>query len=295
MRIMNVSELLKKLFLGGTWYVGIREHTMDDNVKSRSYLKVDVPSGQWIADPFLFENNGRHYLFCEQYFVSKQKASIGLFEIIDGIATNNKIIIDNNYHMSYPCVFEYEGRFFLIPESSANKSIDIYESESFPSKWKLRKTLLKGERYVDSTVILLEGNYYLITYKKGNNGWSLVLFLLDMKKLMLDYLCEKSYSANVARPAGHLYYDNGLKRPAQDCSKKYGESLIIYSIDELSKEAFEEHEVSSITSKDIDFPDKIDRVHTINRDSKYEVIDVFKDKFDLLHGYHIFKRAYLKH
>ena len=40
----------------------------------------------------------------------------------------------------------------MIPESSTNDSITLYRAEHFPDKWVKETDLLKGEKYVDSTV-----------------------------------------------------------------------------------------------------------------------------------------------
>lgn len=290
--MMTPSTILRKLFLGGTWFVGLRDYL---NEKERKYIKVEVPKGQWLADPFLVENEGRHFLFCEQYFNKKHKASIGCFEIVEGEAINNRIIIDNPYHMSYPCVFKHNGDFYMIPESSANKTIDIYKANTFPYEWVHEKSLLIGERFVDSTVYLSDGDYYLISYTKVSEGWDLVVFLLNMDMLSLTEISRYHYKRNIGRPGGFLFQESGLIRPAQDCSKKYGEALILYSVDQITKTSYLEHPYKRIEAKDVKFPKKIDRIHTLNRDNRYEVIDVFKDEFDLLHGFNIFKRAYLKH
>lgn len=184
---MRPLMLLRKMFLGGVWYVGLRRI---GNTPTR-YVQVKTPKGQWIADPFLYETAGRTFLFVEQYFTEKQRAGIGVYEIINGEAVNNRIIIDNPYHMSYPCVFNCNGKHYMIPESSANNTIDLYEASHFPYEWKRVKSLISGEKYVDSTVYKHGDKYYLISYKKDTKGWHLVLFLLDMDNFVLNQVSEK--------------------------------------------------------------------------------------------------------
>lgn len=287
--MMKLGVLINKLVVGGEWYVGYRDYTV---TAEKDYKLVMVPQGQWIADPFLYEFEGKHYLFAEQYFKEKHRAGIGVYEIIDGKPVNNRIIIENDYHMSYPCVFYYKGNHYMIPESSANNSIDLYMAEEFPYTWKHKVTLLKGEKYVDSTVFQSGEELFLLTYKKVEGGWSLVLFSLDMEKYILNLLSDKFYETNTGRPAGFIYKKDKFLRPSQDCSIKYGEAIIINEIDELTTNSFQEHPVSRITHNDMRCPLKIQRVHTINRDSKYEVVDLFKEKIDLLHAFKTIKRKY---
>ena len=78
---MKLNALLNKLFVGGKWYVGYRDYT---STNAKEYEIVDVSKGQWIADPFMYEFEGKHYLFVEQYLEEKQRAGLGVYEFIDG-------------------------------------------------------------------------------------------------------------------------------------------------------------------------------------------------------------------
>lgn len=284
---MSIKALIEKLFVGGTWFVGFRPI----NEINKPFTVVPVPDKQWIADPFLYEVSGKHYLFVEQYFVEKQRAGIGVFEFINGIPTNNHLIIENNYHMSYPCVFSYKGKHYIIPESSANKTIDLYVADVFPYKWSHKATLLEGEKYVDSTVYMENDNCYLLSYKREKKGWLLVLFSLDIESLCLTKISEKFYNSNIGRPAGFIYSSDLLFRPSQDCRKKYGEGIIINAVDNIGNNGFDEHFYSLISHTDIKSSVHFNRVHTINRDSSFEVVDMFREKIDLLHAIRILRRS----
>lgn len=288
---MTFKQLFHKLFIGGIWYVGYRyKHGAQDS----KYEIVQTSAGQWLADPFLYEFEGRHFLFVEQYFNEKGRASIGVFELIDGKPCNNHIIIDNNYHMSYPCVFYYKGNHYIIPESSANNTIDLYIAREFPNKWEHKATLLNDEKYVDSTVFRGEDGLYLLSYKKEEFHWKLVVFLLDIEEERLTKLSEKVFSKNIGRPAGRLYFSNEqLLRPAQDCSIKYGERIIINKVEKIDCEQYSETPVSGISLKDIRCDLDVQRIHTYNNDSRYEVVDLFKERIDIFHGMRTIKRAYL--
>lgn len=288
---MNLSKYYNKAFIGGYWMVGL----MDKLDGSHIYKRVPVPSGQWLADPFLYEYNGRHFLFVEQYFNSKNRASIGVYEIEDGKPIHNSIIIDTPYHMSYPCVFLYNGTHYMIPESSSNQTLDLYVADEFPLKWSLKKTLESGRRLVDTTVVVRENVIFLLTYENNSNGWTLYSYCLDMNDYSLSKISETYYNTNVGRPAGCLFEKDGrLFRPAQNCSTKYGESLLIYEVIELSKKSYREQFVYEIKCIDVKFEEHFERIHTLNNDSRYEVVDVFQEHFDFFHWWKIFKRKFLK-
>ena len=285
---MKFEQLLQKAFIGGHWGVGIREKG------AKQYHMVNTPAGAWIADPFLYEVDGEHYLFVELYETDKEKACIAYYRFVDGKPVYQGKIIEQPYHMSYPCVFAYNGEHYMIPETSANLSIDIYKAVDFPERWEKIACLSSGKRYVDTTVLKQGDNYKLISYRKDGGSWYLDAYTLDMEKKTIEPLASKSYATNIGRPAGHFMTDDGLIRPAQNCAIKYGESIILYQIDHFENGCFEEHATTRMTVADLDIDARPDRVHTYNRDSQFECVDVYFEKFDLLHGVKTLWRAYLK-
>ena len=69
-------------------------------------------------------------------------------------------------------------------------------------------------------------------------------------------------------------------------------ALILNEVDVINNKSFEEHPSSFISCRDIVFPIDIQRIHTLNRDSQYEVVDLFEEKFEFFHAFRIFKRKY---
>ena len=124
---MTIKRLIQKAFIGGQWYVGYRRKG------DTKYSVIETPRDMWIADPTMFVANGEHYLFVEVYEKKKKKAAIGYYHFENNVPVYKGLIVENPYHMSYPCVFEYNGEFYMIPESSANDSITLYRAEHFLS------------------------------------------------------------------------------------------------------------------------------------------------------------------
>ena len=290
---MSIGTLFKKAFTGGDWYIAIR------GIGDKQYSVAPNLPNTWCADTLLFEESGEHYLFVEQYDKKKDKGAIGYYTIENGILVSKGVIIENSYHMSYPFVFKHEGIIYMIPESSANSTVDLYVAEEFPNKWKLIRHLIENDNYVDSTVWEQDGQYFVHTYKKRANAesgraeWVLALFTLNMETLSMEQISERIFGTNIGRPAGQLFMKDGvLIRPAQDCSKKYGECIILYAVDSLNSDGeYIEHEVERISLQNLNIDKRVDRFHTYSRDSKYEVIDVYMEKLDLLHAPKIFLRS----
>lgn len=283
---MKIINNVKKAVIGGSWSVMYRP------INCKQWETAKAPDLQWCADPFVYEEHGEHYIFVEQYQTSKRKGCIGYFRFDDGIPVNKGIVIENKYHMSYPDVFKYKEKTFMIPESSANNTVDLYVADQFPNRWRKEKTLIGDKKYVDSTVLEYDNKVYLISYTMAGKC-EIHVFLLDMEREELKFVSKREYENNVGRPAGRIFVENGsLIRPAQDCSRKYGEAIIFYQIDELNRNGeFVEHEIRRLEAKDIVCGNKPDRIHQYTNDGSFECIDCYKEKIDIFHGIKILIRS----
>ena len=282
---MSLGNVLRKAFMGGYWSVLYRD------CNERNYREVKTNSDMWIADPFVYEYNGVQYLFVEAFLKAKNKGVIAYFRFIDGEPVYQGIAIEQPYHMSYPCIFDYQGEYYMIPETSANGTIEMYRAEDFPEKWVLDTTLLQGKKWVDTTVRFHEGEPQLFTYRFENGGWLLESFDFDMSHRKLEKVNEVRYTSNVGRPAGFFFGESNKLRPAQNCSRMYGEEIIVYEVDSLCP--YQEHESHRIQVGSLQTERSYDRIHTINTNNKYEVVDVRKDSLDLLHGIKTLIRVYI--
>jgi hypothetical protein len=88
------------------------------------------------ADPFLFVHNDSLYLFVETkpnnkkahisaYFVNKNNLKAEYL----GVAVNE------DFHLSYPALYEYNGEIFMMPESQKSGKSIVYKAVDFPLKW----------------------------------------------------------------------------------------------------------------------------------------------------------------
>jgi serine/threonine protein kinase len=115
------------------------------------------------------------------YFLSR--GCISLYELNETKATRYGKIILEPFHMSYPYVFEYQSKFYMVPETSQNKDIRLYEAEEFPYKWKFLKTIFKDVDAADTTIFEKDGLWWLFTnidpVKSGEHDSELFIFYSD--------------------------------------------------------------------------------------------------------------------
>lgn len=280
---MDLKNLLRWIFISGDWKTAIRKRN-DAGLYADSFITIPNTKKYWFADPLLFEDGDKTYLFVEAFNRKTYKGDIGFFEIKDGKTSEFELLIENNFHMSYPLVFKHDGKYYMIPESEENSTVDLYVADDFPRKWRKDTTLLSDVHYADTTLLDLNGKKYLFTYKPEGGVWKLLIFELDMNKKEVSLFQTITYHENVCRPAGKFYSDEQgrIMRPVQDCRGGYGKGTLIYEV-RLVNGQFEDTQIDEYENAKllIDGKAGVDHFHTYSRTSKYEVVDYQHLRFDL--------------
>jgi len=260
----------------------------DDLSRSFSRFKrIMPPRDRFWADPLVVYENGHHYVFIEEFLYTVKKGHISVI-VMDGEGDRVRPtkVLDRPYHLSYPFVFEWQSKYYMVPESSKNKTVDIYECMQFPEKWELRKTILKNIHAVDPTILNYHGKWWLFANVKENAGAS------DRDELFLYYSNNPldghwhSHPQNPiisdvrkSRPAGRLFERGGfLYRPAQDCSRTYGHRIVINRVLRLDEQEYEETEVDAIEPN---WDRNLKAVHTLSYVNGLTVVDgmMLRSKF----------------
>jgi hypothetical protein len=206
-------------------------------------MVTDVP-GLFVADPFLFHEGNKWYLFFEVF--NNGQTDIGVADSTDGLHwTYRQIVLNDSFNHSYPTVFKYNGKYYMVPESYESNAVRLYEATTFPTGWQLASTLVSGRPFVDNVII----NY--------NNTWWMFTSDISDSKLYLYYSDDlyggwvehpKSpvvYRTSKSRPGGRvLIFDNGrIVRLAQKDDVVYGEAVRAFEIEVLTKTDYREHEI----------------------------------------------------
>jgi hypothetical protein len=165
-----------------------------------------------------------------------------------------RVILKAPYHLSYPAVVrDGAGNWFLIPESSANRTVDLYIADEFPWRWRKVRTLQQGVKLVDTTPMPREeGGWWFFTGSMIGEA-AAEAYLYSSKSIDGDW---KPHPANPicsdiqrARMAGPIWRDPAtakLYRPAQDCSIRYGYAITWNEILTLNDDVYKEREAGRI-------------------------------------------------
>lgn len=204
------------------------------------------------ADPFLFVKNNKLYLFYEER---------GL--LTDGVLkmmwtkdfkkwSEPVVVLKEKYHLSFPYVFEDNGKVYMIPESALDNSIRLYEAANEDlTEFRFVKKLVSATAdksitmgYGDSCICKKDGLYYLFTqicYEDGIN--TMELFISDtLDGCYNPHPCSPiQHNMKTGRNAGAIMKIGGkLYRFAQDCTINYGDNVNINEIISLSQNKYEE-------------------------------------------------------
>ncbi len=281
--IKFISKILKNLIktkISGSkfknqWFLAYRK--IQENMDKLNYEIISPPEDKFFADPFIINENGKSYIFFEECCFSDPKGVISYFEINEnGEISPPKTVLEKDHHLSYPFVFKYENKYYMIPETLANKTIELYEAIKFPEEWQLNKILFNNVHAVDTSLLFHNDKFWLFTNMSANgSSLSDELFLFYSDSLFGEW---KSHPKNpiisntkTARSAGKLFfYENKLIRPSQENSVRYGYALNFNSVDILNEDEYKETLIKNIPPHFI--KDNL-AVHTFNSDNTYNIID----------------------
>jgi len=208
---------------------------------------TDVPAA-FVADPFMVRQGGTWHLFFEVMNGDTAHGDIGLATSPDGVTwAYRQIVLDEAFHLSYPCVFEWQGAYYMTPESHQARAVRLYRAREFPFRWAFVGTLLEGRDYVDPSVVRHDGRWWIFVGTNAKRHDTLRLYYADD---LLGRFTEHPQSpivagdATRARPAGRVRPIGGrLIRFAQNDEPTYGNQVRAFEITTLSTAAYAEREI----------------------------------------------------
>ncbi len=263
------------------WRVGWRFVEGPDVIDLRAHPKDrwrDFPDDRrrFYADPFPIEQDGRLFLFVEDFAHRLGYGVISAVEFNDtGPVGVPRPVLDIGSHLSYPFVFEHRGAVWMVPESSATGTVDLYRATTFPDQWIKEATLLTGIEASDATLLEQDGHWWMFATVRAGGAFSDALHVWSAPDLLGPWQAHRRNPVLVdiatARPGGRMVRRNGrLIRPFQDCTDGYGAALGLAEVTRLDDEGFAQR-VETILRPGVEWPGR--RLHTLNRAGPLECID----------------------
>lgn len=232
----------------------------------------------FVADPFLFYEDGVWYMFFE---AAKRYRSGGTHWGRIGLATSHdgfrwaydQIVLDDivldddgmpvntgvSLHHSYPQVIKHDGTYYMITESYRQHQIRFFQADRFPYDWRLVYTIsecasdtdvhprqcFEGNLgYLDPSIFRYKGKWWLYG-SKDDYGY---LYYSD--RLLGDWQAHENNpvvrdSKYKARPGGRVivYNHDRVIRIAQEFKDRYGQRVRAFDVTALSESDYLETEI----------------------------------------------------
>jgi hypothetical protein len=267
------------LFHSPHWRVGWRR---GDGGFTRAGLAggwTDLPDDgeRFYADPFPIQWRGRTFLFVEEFEHRRGKGVISAVEFgPDGPLGAPETVLDLPVHLSYPHVFERDGELWMIPESGASQTIDLYRAQESPFSWKREATLVSGVVANDATLVEWAGRWWMFaTVRDGGGAFSDALWLWSAPDFRGPWTPHARNPVLIdiasARPAGRMFTrDGALYRPVQDCRAGYGAAMGLARVERLDDSGFVQT-IECVARPGPNWPGR--RLHTYNAAGGFEFID----------------------
>lgn len=229
----------------------------------------------YLADPFPFPHQGRNFIFVEKFSYATNRGCIAVITVDpDGTASAPQVVLEEPHHLSYPFVFEQNGQIWMIPESGAARTVNLYRAVEFPYRWTRHACLIEGIEGYDATPLCRNGGLWLFVSLRAwrSTSWD-ILGLYHAETLAGSWTPHRAnpvlIDAALSRPAGAFIQREGRTlRPVQDCTRGYGGGVTFCRLDALGESGFAQVPIGRIRSGRLG-------CHTYNRRFGLEVIDLF--------------------
>jgi hypothetical protein len=276
------EDQVAKRFTREQWFIAFRKFSALEDSKDgqQSFTVIRPPQGHFYADPFVIDKDEKSYIFFEDYSYAHGKGVISYVELgADGRCSDPQLALEEDFHLAYPCIFEWQGEVYLLPESKSNRTVQLYRAAEFPRCWQLSHVLLSNVSAADSTPLHHGGKFWLLTSGLGTEDpWfdavsELFVFFADSLSGPWTPHPKNPIVRDVrnSRSAGRVFLWNGqLIRPAQDCSAVYGWAVVLNQIDVLTETDYAEHKIGIISPE---WMPANRGTHTFNFSTRYEVLD----------------------
>jgi hypothetical protein len=207
----------------------------------------------FVADPFMIRDRDRWLMFFEVFNHQQQRGEIAFASSKDGYDwAYQHMILSEDFHLSYPYVFQFESNWYMVPESCAAKSVRLYKATKFPEQWEFVSEILVGRRFVDASILNFDLVWWLFVGVESADGEpcnAMRLYYAD--RLDGDWVEHPmspivNDSLEISRPAGRIrQIENRLIRFAQDCTVTYGYNVRAIQIERLTKAEYLESPIQA--------------------------------------------------
>lgn len=198
----------------------------------------------FLADPFGLWRDGRLYLFAEAYDYRTRRGNIVAYVLdADLNVLEQRTVLDEPWHLSYPNVFEADGEIWMLPEGYKSGTLSLYRAVEFPWQWEKVPEFSFPCAAIDPSPLYADDRWWMFyTPPAPKAARTSALMLATAPHLFGPWENVSAEAIRVdksgARMGGTPFRHRGkLVLPTQDCSQSYGGALRLLEMSEASLRA----------------------------------------------------------
>jgi hypothetical protein len=268
------------------WHIGFRLNPLQrgeaaPDLSPHRLKIVSSPLGALWADPFVAKDGDNYWIFFEEVPPAESRGRISVARIgSNGELKEIEPVLSRPHHLSYPCVFRWEGGWYMAPESYDAGHQEIFRANRFPFEWEKIKDIFTGEPIVDPTIFQHEGRWWLFASRPTPQtliGEELLAWHADspLEEWIPHPMNPLRAGVDGSRPAGLPFrVADRLIRPGQLGAPRYGAGVRFFEIT-LTTESYTETEVGEIEPR---WASDVFGFHTINHEGQLTVGDVLLNR-----------------
>ena len=273
------------------WRVGIVPAPIEEldaarlaALKDRIVWLPDAGAWRYYADPFGLIRGEALHVFVEAFDYRTKHAIIERhdFELTSLRWCAARPVLVRPFHLSYPYVFEHDGRTYMLPESAKANEIALYRAVGDSlDHWERERPLISGVAGVDASVMQHGGiwwMFYSIVGAGARDQRELHVAHAPMLTGPWEPVRANPVQVNRsgARPAGRPFLDASGKvvLPVQDSAAGYGSALRLLRFDVLEPTDVRCEMTSVRLTGDLVSPDHAQGFHTLSACGSLTLIDV---------------------
>ena len=182
----------------------------------------------WFADPFILDfNDDFIYLLAEEmrYKVPKGRIAKLTIERKKMTIVKVEIVLEEQWHLSFPNIIRQNGRIFVYPESANSGKLYLYELIDDENGCRLERiSTLCDDVIWDSTISDLFGDKLMFTSR--SNNFHLDIYQWEETDKRFHYSQTLDSTQPNMRMAGALFkWGNDVYCPSQISWNRYGEAV----------------------------------------------------------------------
>ena len=189
---------------------------------------------RWFADPFILDITDKEIIvLVEEWYDPIQRGRISKLTIDKHTykLKNLKVMIEADYHLSFPAIDRKSDGIYIHPESSSINKLETYKYDTATDSFR-KVGVLSELPLTDSVCNEFFGRNLMFSTKLPDaNGKELGIYYYNSENRQYSIKDYYHFKDNISRMAGNFFkYKGKIYRPAQVCIKSYGDAVSIQKV-----------------------------------------------------------------